>query len=48
MPMTSMLVAALALAAPNDVLETNFLHGRDMLIYRSLEELAEMTSFWMM
>jgi Glycosyl transferases group 1 len=28
-------------AAPNDVLETHFQHGRDMLVYRSAAELAE-------
>ncbi len=33
---------AAVLAAPNAILETNFRHGQDMLIYRSAAELADL------
>jgi spore maturation protein CgeB len=33
---------AAVLAAPNHVLESNFLHGKDMLIYRDVLELPDL------
>ncbi len=33
---------AVVAAAPNAVLETNFVHGRDMLIYRNTEEAPDL------